>query len=333
MSIIVTGCSGFVGTRFVDLVKDSVEVIGLDIEDAWEGYTNPHHFYKINVNSYPADLQKIVNNHHNIEAFIHIGAYSNTLGVDSSYIYALNYIMSMAYLAVANLLNIPFIWSSTAATYGHGEQGFNDDDNIGYLESLKPLNDYARSKNEFDIYVRKNPSDYKIKMIGLKYFNVYGPYEFHKGKMMSCGLKFYHEVKKLNKIYLFDKYLKAPVTRNFIYVDDIVQATMKVLKTNMPNGIYHLGSSQNNSFADIAEYIAKALNVKPEIGYIEPKQKLLSQYQYKTQSDIKRLKSYIDFNPLTLKEGIANYVTWLDDNIPLVDKYMNKYDIMELANP
>lgn len=336
MNIVVSGCSGFVGNRFMDLVKahrKDIQIIGLDITEIRDGYVFPDHFYKIDPLNFKENLKQIRDNHQ-IDAFIHIGAYSNTLGVDAEYIYTLNYGISIAYLELATLLGIPFIWSSTAATYGDGSLGFDDNDSVEYLKSLKPLNLYAQSKNAFDIHVMENFKNCPSKVIGLKYFNVYGPYEFHKGKMMSCPLKFYHEASLLNKIFLFDsRYLKYPVTRNFVFVDDIADCTLKVLNANMPNGIYHLGSLTNHSFNDIGDYIVKIFNGKPTIEYIQPTEHLLNQYQYKTQADLTRLLQFVDFSPKSLFDGVVAYTCWLNNHRELTSQYMSQYDIMTLANP
>jgi ADP-L-glycero-D-manno-heptose 6-epimerase len=244
-----------------------------------------------------------------IEAIIHMGANSSTTEKDADYLINNNYeyTKKLAKYCVEN--NIRFIYASSAATYGDGSLGFNDEEKI--CQSLRPLNMYGYSKNLFDVWAIK----YGIidKIVGLKYFNVFGPNEYHKSDMRSVVHKAFEQIKSTGKVELFKSrnpnYKDGEQKRDFIYVKDAVDMTLFFLKKKNKNGIYNIGSGKARTWNDLVTAIFKALNKPVKIEYIELPEYLVEKYQYFTEARIDKIKKAGYPHPITsLEDGVIDYV-------------------------
>jgi ADP-L-glycero-D-manno-heptose 6-epimerase len=205
--------------------------------------------------------------------------------------------------------NIPFIYASSAATYGNGQDGFIDDESL--LTKLRPINRYGYSKHLFDLWASKNALFSKI--AGLKFFNVFGPNEYHKGDMRSVICKAYRQILSTNALKLFKShrsdYEHGEQKRDFIYIKDCVEVIWWLLKNPKITGLFNLGSGQARTWNDLANTIFRAMQKKVKIEYIDMPTSIREQYQYFTQAEMKKLKDRgCLLNCTSLEEGIEDYV-------------------------
>ncbi len=247
-----------------------------------------------------------------VDAIFHLGATSSTLVMDEAYLKKNNveYSQELAKYTVKN--GVRFIYASSAATYGAGENGYSDEDENTY--KLKPLNAYGRSKQEFDLWVLKNNLGGKI--VGLKYFNVFGPNEYHKGEMRSIIAKSFDEVVKTRKMRLFKSYKKeykdGEQKRDFIYVKDAVDATYYFLENRGKNGIYNIGTGKARSWNDLAKALFKALDMPARIEYFDMPENLRPRYQYFTQAETAKLRRAGYKEDFTnLEDSVQDYAGFL----------------------
>jgi ADP-L-glycero-D-manno-heptose 6-epimerase len=244
-----------------------------------------------------------------VKAVFHMGACSDTTEQNKSFLddNNLEYTKKIALWCVANGAYLAY--ASSAATYGDGELGFSDDDKL--TPKLKPLNLYGQSKLDFDIWALKNGYDKLI--TGFRFFNVYGPNEYHKGHMRSLAEKGYYQIRDTGKIKLFKSYKKeypdGGQKRDFIYVKDVAEAMMWFYKNPQWKGIYNLGSGKAQSWNDLAEALFLAMGKPKNIEYVEMPDNLKNQYQYFTEADLTKLRSTgcpTSFGDL--KKGAGDYV-------------------------
>jgi len=249
-----------------------------------------------------------------LDAIFHLGACSSTTVTDEAYFKKNNveYSQKLAEYALKN--NARFIYASSAATYGDGENGYSDEDEMTY--KLKPLNAYGRSKQEFDLWVLKKGIGDKV--VGLKYFNVFGPNEYHKNDMRSVIAKSFDEVVKTKKMRLFKSHKKeykdGEQKRDFIYVKDAVDATYYFLEARGKNGIYNIGTGTARTWNDLAFALFKALGIPPKIEYFDMPEKLRNKYQYFTRADTAKLRHAgykKDF--MSLEGAIKEYAGFLKE--------------------
>lgn len=246
------------------------------------------------------------------DAIFHLGACSSTLAADEAYFKKNNveYSQKMAKYALKN--KIRFIYASSAATYGDGSFGYSDKDETTRI--LRPLNVYGRSKQEFDLWILKN--GFGDKVVGLKYFNVFGPNEYHKGDMRSVIARSFDEVVRTKKMRLFksDKkeYEDGGQKRDFIYVQDAVDATYYFLEASGKSGIYNVGTGRARAWNDLALALFAALGIPPEIEYFDMPENLRDKYQYFTQADTAKLRAsgYIK-DWTTLEDAVKDYTEFL----------------------
>jgi len=250
-----------------------------------------------------------------VEAVVHMGACSSTMLTDAKYYEDNNfaYTLDLARWTLAH--NLRFIYASSAATYGDGSQGYGDDD--GNTQRLRPLNLYGESKHKFDLLVLKN--NWQDKMTGLKFFNVFGPNEYHKGDMRSVVAKAYHRVAAEGRIALFKSYKKeygdGEQQRDFIYVKDAIDIVMFFLDNPRAGGIYNVGTGEARSWNDFAQAIFSALGRPPQIDYIEMPENLRDKYQYFTRAEMGKLRRAGYAKPFTrLEEAVRDYVGYLSKN-------------------
>lgn len=202
------------------------------------------------------------------------------------------------------------LYASSAATYGDGEKGFND--NIELINSLKPLNGYGYTKHIFDLWTLKQHKKPK-QFVGLKFFNVYGPNEYHKGSMASVIFHSFNQVKQKNRIELFksyrDEYKDGEQKRDFIYVKDIVKVIEFFIQNKEVSGIFNVGTGLARSYNDLAKSVFNALKINENINYINIPQILVDKYQYYTQADISKLRK-VGYKEVfySLENGIYDYI-------------------------
>jgi len=249
-----------------------------------------------------------------VEAIFHLGACSSTTFNDAEYFRKNNTDYSRKLAEYALRKNIRFIYASSGATYGDGSLGFSDSDETTL--KLKPLNLYGNSKQTFDLWVIKN--GYADKLVGLKYFNVFGPNEYHKADMRSLIAKAYEQVLTEKKIKLFKSHGKeygdGESKRDFLYVKDAVEATYFFFEKRDKSGIYNVGSGRARSWNDLARAIFDSLGMAPEIEYMDMPENLRGKYQYFTEADISKLiRAGYEKNFYTLEDGVREYVAFLKE--------------------
>ncbi len=311
--IVVTGGAGFIGSNVIKRLNEKgytniIIVDHLDKGDKWkningldyEDFYEKDKFYDLLINeSIPF----------NMDAVIHLGACSSTTEKDADYLVQNNYKYSLELVRYCLLSRARFIYASSAATYGDGANGYLDDENM--LSDLRPLNMYGYSKHMFDLWARKNNIANKI--VGLKYFNVYGPNEYHKGDMRSVVHKAFEQILYEGKVKLFKsynpEYKDGEQMRDFIYVKDAVEMTLYFLENRDIHGIFNIGTGISRTWNDLVTAIFKALDKPVNIEYIDMPDYLKGKYQYYTKADnTKLLNAGYNKTISTLEEGVSDYV-------------------------
>lgn len=315
--ILVTGAAGFIGSVIVQHLNSSgVEDLLLcdhfESADKWknlrglkfESFVTPE-------NLFDHPLWKKVGA---FKAIYHMGACSDTTQLDMDFLYKNNTEFTNKLLTLAALKNIPIVYASSAATYGAGEQGYSDDHKG--IPALKPLNKYGYSKQLSDEWILKQKKKPKV-WFGVKFFNVFGPHEYHKGKMSSVVYQSYHQIKDGGEVKLFkshrEDYKDGEQLRDFVYVKDVVRAMVELIaagkKKNTLSGIYNLGTGEARSFHDLVKSTYAAMDKNPQIKFIDMPQELQGQYQYYTQANMSKLsKALPKFKFMKLEEAVADYI-------------------------
>ena len=225
-----------------------------------------------------------------------------------------NYVFSLALLDWCTDFKVPFIWASSAATYGDGSQGFSDD--IELLPSLKPLNLYALSKHLFDLAVVQRPTK-PPQWVGLKLFNVYGPGEAHKGNQASLISQQFDAIRRGEPAQVFGDctFLGDRISRDFVYVDDVVSTIMWIIERRDVSGIFNVGTGQTCTFDKLLAQVCFELELRPAIMHVGMPFALRTCYQWYTRADISHLRAAgYDKLFLSIEEGVRRYVAWLKEN-------------------
>ncbi len=320
--IVVTGAAGFIGSCMAGYLNEQgfENLILVDEFDEDEKELNLHEKkYAVRIereNFFDwLDIEKP-----DIKFVFHLGARTDTTEFDYAIHQHLNVEYSKKVWNYCTENNIPLVYASSAATYGSGELGYADDHEI--IERLQPLNPYGISKNEFDKWALQQESKPPF-WAGLKFFNVYGPNEYHKARMASMIFHGYHQIKKDGFVKLFKSHKKdfndGEQLRDFIYVKDVIkvcywfmeigQQTTDNRQQIVPNGIYNVGTGKARSFKDLVKATFDALEINPEIKYIDMPEDIRDKYQYFTEAKMEKIKLAGYTSPLyTLEEGISDYV-------------------------
>jgi ADP-L-glycero-D-manno-heptose 6-epimerase len=312
--ILVTGGAGFIGSALIHALNQRGEK-NILVTDVCLDSQKEAHLAALDYLKYlSADelLRALAKNDAELEeitTIFHLGACSSTTETSRDYLMKNNfeYTKTLAHWAVER--NIRFVYASSAATYGDGSAGMKDE--IAGLDQLRPLNLYGESKHLFDLYAREQ--GWFDHIVGLKYFNVFGPNEDHKKEMRSLVAKAYEQIRSTGKIALFKsyrpEYADGQQQRDFIYVDDAVKMTLHLAQSEHAHGLFNIGSGVARSWLDLAHALFAALNLKPVIEFIEMPDSIAKQYQYYTCSDITRVRATGYQEPLvSLEEAIEDYV-------------------------
>ncbi len=321
--ILVTGGAGFIGSNLVASLNERGMkdiVVNDDVAGA-----KSRNLAKRQVREVvpPADLLRWLDGK-KLDAVLHMGAISSTTATDERAVMAANYDLPMRLLDRCAQTKTPLIYASSAATYGDGAQGFDDDNAPDALARLRPLNLYGLSKQRFDLAVverARQKGAVPPQWAGLKFFNVFGPNEQHKGEQMSVVAKNFPRAKAGEPVRLFrsDKpgIADGEQKRDFIYVEDAVDVVLWLLDHPDVSGIYNVGTGEARSFKDLIHALFRALGRAPNIEYIDMPPELASRYQYLTQARMERLRQAGYDRPFTpLEAAVERYVRYLDRDDP-----------------
>ncbi len=245
-----------------------------------------------------------------VEQVIHLGARTDTTEFDVNIFNRLNLEYSKQVWLRCAEHKIPLIYASSAATYGAGEFGY--DDNHGIVEKLKPLNAYGNSKNDFDKWMLKQEKQPPF-WAGLKFFNVYGPNEYHKGRMASVILHAFHQIQESGKVRLFRShrpdFKDGEQLRDFVYVKDLADVILFLMHHRPKSGLYNLGTGKARTFLDLAKAVFAAMDKGPVIEFIDTPEDIRDKYQYFTEANMKKLRAAGYDKPFTsLEAGVEDYV-------------------------
>ncbi len=308
--IIVTGAAGFIGSCVVSHLNRNGEndIIAVDVLRTNDKWKNLRHLSFIDYLD-REQLLPFLENAKNVRAIIHLGACSATTERDAYYLMENNYRYTLQLAQYALKNNIRFIYASSAATYGMGEQGYDDDESQIHL--LRPMNMYGYSKQVFDLKARRE--GWLKKIVGLKFFNVYGPNEYFKGDMSSVVFKAFNQIKEKGYVRLFKShrpdFKDGEQLRDFIYVKDVLEVIMFFLNHPEINGLYNVGTGKARTFKDLVSATFSAMNLEPKIEYFDMPPELRDRYQYFTEAKMDKLRKAgfsKDFH--SLEEGIKDYV-------------------------
>jgi ADP-L-glycero-D-manno-heptose 6-epimerase len=315
--IVVTGGAGFIGSNIVAALNDAgrTDVVVCDTLGSDGKWQNLRKRTLQDVVP-PRDLMAWLDGRRDIEAIIHMGANSSTLASDGDEVMESNFRFSLHLLDWCTARGVKFIYASSAATYGNGEQGFDDDLALGHLQTLRPLNLYGWSKHLFDqvVATRLQAGQALPKLcVGLKFFNVFGPNEYHKGPMMSLVSKYFGAIKRGETIDLFRSYhpdyADGEQLRDFVYVTDITEAILWLMDKREHVGLLNLGSGRARSFVDLVGSIFDSLGLERKIRFIEMPEAMRPRYQYFTQADDTRLRAAGYNKPGTdLEAAVGHFV-------------------------
>lgn len=310
--IVITGAAGFIASFLAKELKER-GVLDLILVDDFSREA------KLRNHSQFPESQKIDRNHFiewlkqnasEVDFVIHLGARTDTTEMNVDLLTELNVEYSKKIWEICTEFQIPLVYASSAATYGEGELGYDDAHDI--VEQLQPLNPYGVSKNDFDRWVLKQESTPPF-WAGLKFFNVYGPNEYHKGRMASVIFHAFHQIRNNGEMKLFrshrEGYADGHQSRDFVYVKDVVSVIHFLMEQQPKSGIYNLGSGKARTFLDLALSTFKALGKEPNISFIDTPVDIRDKYQYFTEANMQKLKQVGYSKPFySLEDGVEDYV-------------------------
>lgn len=309
--IVVTGAAGFIASGLVGTLNSC----GIEDIVIVDDFTQTRKNKNWETKRYVAKVQRedflewFDTNAAKVDFVFHLGARTDTTEFDWNVFQKLNLDYTCGIWTRCCTYNIPLIYASSAATYGAGEHGYIDDHAI--VPMLKPLNPYGRSKNDFDLWAlaqEKQPPFW----VGTKFFNVYGPNEYHKGRMASVVLHTFETVKKTGKMQLFrshnPKFEDGMQLRDFIYVKDVINILIHMYNTRPVSGLYNVGTGNAESFLELATSTFIAMDRPVNIEFVDMPEDIRDKYQYFTEADTTKLRKAYEYPMLSLREGVADYV-------------------------
>jgi ADP-L-glycero-D-manno-heptose 6-epimerase len=310
--IIVTGAAGFIGSCLVNKLNNKGIKDILIVDDFSNSLKNKNLEHKSYLEKIHRDqfVDWFSTNHSSVDVVFHIGARTDTTEFDKHIFDRLNLNYTKALWSACAKFQIPFIYASSAATYGLGEHGYSDDQTL--IPKLKPLNPYGDSKNDFDKWAITQ-TEQPIFWAGLKFFNVYGPNEYHKGRMASVIWHAFNQISQNGRMKLFRShnplFEDGKQLRDFIYVKDVVDVLYFFMSNKPASGIYNLGTGKARTFLDLAIATFNAMNISPVIDFIDTPMDIRDKYQYFTEAKMEKLRNAgYDKDFYSLEEGIEEYV-------------------------
>jgi len=321
--ILITGAAGFIGSALVwylnELgIEDIVISDKLHSEEKWLNIRKRKYYDWVDRDELFEWLEK---NEVKINVVVHMGACSATTEKNGDFLLKNNYEYTKKLWNYCTKNNINYVYASSAATYGDGKNGYDDD--IYKIENLRPLNKYGYSKHIFDLWALKQ-KDTPKQWVGLKFFNVYGPNEYHKGRMASVVYHSYNQAERDKEVKLFksykEEYKDGYQLRDFVYIKDVVKIIHFFIESEGKNGIYNVGTGKADSFYNLAYSTMTAMKIEPIINFIDMPNDLKDKYQYFTEAKILKLKE-IGYKEkfYSLTEGIKDYI---ENYLLKEDKYL-----------
>jgi ADP-L-glycero-D-manno-heptose 6-epimerase len=320
--IIITGAAGFIGSCLVQKLNDEgyydlVLVDDFSNEIKNKNYENKRYSRLVEREVF-ADW--LIENHLHVQFVFHIGARTDTAEADVELFNQLNLDYTKSIWNICTEFGLPFVYASSAATYGLGEHGYQDEESK--IPMLKPLNPYGDSKNDFDIWALKQDKKPYF-WTGLKFFNVYGPNEYHKGRMASVIFHTFNQIKKTGDMKLFKshnpEFKDGEQMRDFVYIKDVVNVLYFLMHHRKDSGIYNLGTGKARTFLDLATQTFHAMNTPVSISFVPTPEDIREKYQYFTEASMEKLRSIgysLEF--YSLEAGVEDYVK----NYLLTNKYL-----------
>ena len=315
--ILLTGAAGFIGSYLLGYLnkqgyKNIIIVDDFSEEDKWFNFDSKDFIAKVEREELFDWLKR---EEPEIDFVFHLGARTDTTEFDYTIHEKLNVEYSKNIWNYCTDRNIPLVYASSAATYGSGELGYKDDHEL--VEKLQPLNPYGVSKNEFDKWALRHTEGLKATQppfwAGLKFFNVYGPNEYHKGRMASVIFHSFNQIKSTGKVKLFRShrpdFKDGQQLRDFIYVEDVAKVCYWLMEHTITSGLYNLGTGKARTFEDLVKATFAGIEKEPVIEYIDIPEDIRDKYQYFTEADMSKLRNagYRD-SFYTLEEGVGDYV-------------------------
>ena len=319
--IIITGAAGFIGSALAWRLNNSgnanlLLVDELDKSAKWRNLVPLSYRDIMDKTDFLAAVTSGKFDGTEIDALLHMGACSSTTETDVGYLARNNFEYSriLAEWCLNRSKPIRFIYASSAATYGDGKQGYRDDHAL--LPALRPLNPYGYSKHMFDLWNLRH--GYLDRAVGLKFFNVFGPNEYHKQDMRSMVVKAFEQIKDTGRVRLFKShrtdYRDGQQLRDFLYVKDAVDMTLFFLDPGRPGGIYNIGTGMTRSWVDLVSALFRTMGRDPKVDFIPMPESIRDKYQYHTKADLAKLRAIGYGAPiLSLEAGLADFVPYLED--------------------
>ena len=313
--IVVTGALGFIGSCLITKLNEKrfFRIIAVDDFSKVEKERNLYGktYQKIERSNFVNWLRK---NPKHIECVFHLGARTDTSCQDINLLNSLNLNYTKVLWSICTDNQIPFIYASSAATYGDGQHGYNDEPET-IIDQLIPLNPYAQSKNEFDKWaIRQDKQPYF--WVGLKFFNVFGPNEYHKKTMASVIYHAYNQIKKKGYVKLFRShrtdFKDGEQKRDFIYVKDVIEILLFFMHYRKQSGIYNLGTGQATTFIELVQVIFCSLNLPQKIKFIDIPENIRASYQYFTQANMNKLLKLYPYKFTSIHESVNDYIKCLE---------------------
>lgn len=310
--LVVTGAAGFIGSCLVSRLNNEGRTDIVLVDDFSDAEKNKNLHGKLFRQQVDREIfgSWLRSNAMNVEVVFHIGARTDTTEFDKAIFDKLNFNFTKEVWTICTEKNIPLIYASSAATYGMGEHGYSDSHDI--VDKLKPLNPYGESKNDFDKWALTQTHT-PPHWYGLKFFNVYGPNEFHKGRMASVIFHAFRQINENGSMKLFRShhpdYKDGEQLRDFVYVKDVLEVIVFLWQHYPASGLYNLGTGKARTFLDLARGTFAALNKTEQINFIDTPVDIRDKYQYFTEADMHKLhKAGYKKEFYTLEKGIADYV-------------------------
>lgn len=310
--IVVTGAAGFIGSCLVGALNAK----GMQYLVLVDDFSNPDKNHNYETKKFAVEIDRkdflrwFESHKGDIDFVLHIGARTDTTETDKAIFDDLNLNYTKDIWRICAAGRIPMIYASSAATYGDGAHGYDDSHEL--VGKLEPLNEYGISKNEFDKWALQQPQAPPF-WAGLKFFNVYGPNEYHKGRMASVIFHTFNQIAETEGMKLFrshnPKYKDGEQLRDFVYVKDVISVCLFLMDNRPASGLYNLGTGKARTFNDLAEATFRVLGKEPNISYMETPEDIRDKYQYFTQANMaKLLQSGYDVPFYSLEEGVEDYV-------------------------